>query len=200
MIAKVDVPRCTAAEWDEFRKMVAHGMLFEVLEWSVQGKPTLRPENKHTAAFESVVMAPDLSMTQVLWKRAWQERCEAVSAFGHLAWQRTSDVVMRYLLEKGCPVDHVSRSDLCLFHDLEMVGLGMSRGVSLLEPDGWASAFVRGGSRPLIRLYLEERDRNPELRHDAVRALCKCIVESRLRATALLLWAGSTFGPRLLPK
>lgn len=44
-----------------------------------------------------------------------------MSAFGHLAWQRTSDVVMRYLLEKGCPVDHVSSADLCLFHDLEMV-------------------------------------------------------------------------------
>jgi len=86
-------------------------------------------------------------------------------------------------------VDHVSDSDLCLFHDLEMVRLGMSRGVSLLEPDGWASAFVRVRSRPLIRLYLEERERDgiPELRKDAVRALCKRIAEFRLRATALLL-------------
>lgn len=190
MIATADIQRCTPVEWDEFRRMVAHGMLFEVVEWIDQGKPALRPEKKHSSAFESAVMSPNLSMTQVLWERAWQERREAVSAFGHLAWQRTSDVVMRYLLEKGCPVDHVSGSDLCLFHDLEMVRLGMSRGVSLLEPDGWASAFVRVGSRPLIRLYLEERDRIPELRRDAVRALCKCIAESRLRATALLLWAG----------
>lgn len=190
MIASADIQRCTAAEWEEFRKMVAHGMLFEVVEWIDRGKPTLRPENKHTSAFESAVMAPNLSMTQVLWERAWQEKREAVSAFGHLAWQRTSDVVMRYLLEKGCPVDHVSGSDLCLFHDLEMVKLGMDRGVSLLEPDGWASAFVRVGSRPLIRLYLEQRDNLPELKKDAIRALCRCIAESRLRATALLVWAG----------
>ncbi len=190
MIATVDTPRCTAEEWEQFRRMVAHGMLFEVLEWIDQGKPTLRPENKHTSAFESAVMAPNLSMTQVLWERAWQERREAASALGSLAWHRTSDVVMRYLLEKECPVDHVSGFELCLFHDLEMVNLGMSRGVSLLEPDGWASAFVRVGSRPLIRLYLEQRDKIPELKKDAIRALCKCIAESRLRATALLVWAG----------
>jgi hypothetical protein len=85
MIASADIQRCTAAEWDEFRRMVAHGMLFEVVEWIDQGKPTLRPEKKHTSAFESAVMAPNLSMTQGLWERAWQERREAVSAFGDLA-------------------------------------------------------------------------------------------------------------------
>jgi hypothetical protein len=190
VIASSDIQRCSAAEWDVFRKMVAHGMLYEVVEWIDQGKPTLRPENKHTSAFEAALLAPNLSMTQVLWERAWQERREAVRALGILAWQRTSDVVMRYLLENGCPVDHVSGSDLCMFHDLEMVKIGMNRGISLLEPDGWATAFVRVGSRPLIRLYLEQKDNLPELRKDAVRALCQCIAESRLRATALLRWAG----------
>lgn len=190
VIASSDIQRCSAAEWDVFRKMVAHGMLYEVVEWIDQGKPTLRPENKHTSAFEAALLAPNLSMTQVLWERAWQERREAVGALGILAWQRTSDVVMRYLLENGCPVDHVSGSDLCMFHDLEMVKIGMNRGISLLEPDGWATAFVRVGSRPLIRLYLEQKDNLPELRKDAVRALCQCIAESRLRATALLRWAG----------
>lgn len=190
MIASADTQRCTVAEWEEFRKLVAHGMLFEVMDWIDHAKPTLRPEKKHTSAFEVAVLAPNLSMTQVLWERAWQEQREVVSAFGLLAWQRTSGVVMRYLLENGCPVDHVSGSDLCLFHDLELVRLGMARGVSLLEPAGWASAFVCVGSRPLIRLYLEERKQMPELRKDATWALCKCIAESRLRATALLLWAG----------
>lgn len=70
MIATVDIQRCMAAEWEEFRRMVAHGMLFDVIEWIDHGKPTLRPENKHTSAFGSAAMAPNLSMTQVLWERA----------------------------------------------------------------------------------------------------------------------------------
>lgn len=61
-------------------------------------------------------MAPNLSMTQVLWERAWQEKDEAVRALSSLAMHRSSDVVMRYLLKNGCPVDHVTGYDLCLFH------------------------------------------------------------------------------------
>jgi len=70
VIASSDIQRCSAAEWDVFRKMVAHVMLYEVVGWIDQGKPTLRPENKHTSAFESALLAPNLSMTQVLWERA----------------------------------------------------------------------------------------------------------------------------------
>lgn len=190
MIALPGIPRCTAEEWEEFRKMVAHGMLFEVVDWIDQGKPTLRPENKHSSTFESAVLAPNLSMTKILWERAWQERKEAVSAMSALAIRRTSAVVMRYLLEQNCPVDHVTGYDLCMFHDMELVRLGIASGVSLLEPDGWASAFTHTGSRPLIRMYLDLRETIPGLKKDAMVALCKCIEESRLRATALLRWAG----------
>ena len=170
--------------------MVSHGMLFEVIDWIDAGKPTLRPEGKTSSAFETAVLAPNLSMTQILWERAWQERREAVSALGTLGIQNGSNVVMRYLLENGCPVDHLSGYDLCLTHDLDLIRVGMRRGVSILEPDGWASVFIRIGSRPLIRFYLEERDRIPGLAKDAVYALCTAIKESRLRAIALLRWAG----------
>lgn len=190
MIALPETQRCTSEEWDEFRKRVAHGMLFEVIDWIDQGKPTLRPEKKHTSAFRNALMAPNLSMTQVLWERSWQEEDEAISAMGSLALHRTSAEVMRYLLKNGCPADHVSGYDLCLFHDFDLVQLGLDRGVSLLQPSGWASAFIRVGSRPLIRLYLEFKDKIPGLKKDAVMALCECIEESRLRATALLMWAG----------
>lgn len=190
MIAIGDHPRCSPEEWDEFRTMVSHGMLFEVLDWIESGKPTLRPKNKKNSAFEKAVLAPNLSLTQVLWEKAWQERSEVVRALSQLSMQRTSAVVMRYVLEQGCPVDHVTGYDLCLFHDPDLVRLGMALGVSILEPDGWASAFRGVGSRPLIRFYLEEQDRIPELKRDAVCALCQCIEESRLRAVALLVWAG----------
>ncbi|MEI6607866.1 MAG: hypothetical protein WCP35_21400 [Verrucomicrobiota bacterium] len=129
-------------------------------------------------------------MTQILWERAWQERREAVSALGTLGIQNGSNVVLRYLLENGCPVDHLTGYDLCLTHDLDLIRVGMRRGVSIREPDGWASVFIRTGSRPLIRFYLEERDRIPGLAKDAVYALCTAIKESRLRAIALLRWAG----------
>ena len=190
MIATTDTRRCSPEEWEEFRCLVSNGMLFEVIEWIDQGKATLRPENKKTSAFAVAVLAPNLSMVRVLWERGWQDRVEVVRALGSVAWERNSLIMMRYLLEQGCPVDQVTGYDLCLFHDLGLVRLGMSRGVSILEPDGWASAFISAGSRPLIRLYLEERDRIPGLQRDAVLALCECIKESRLRAVGLLKWAG----------
>jgi hypothetical protein len=98
--------------------------------------------------------------------------------------------VLRYLLEAGCPTDGITGMDLCLTHDLDLIRLGIQRGIDILEPDGWAAAFVEVGSRPLIRLYLEQRDLIPGLRKDAVYAMCRAIKESRLRAIALLRWAG----------
>jgi len=83
-------------------------MLFEVIDWIEAGKPTLRPEGKTSSAFETAVLAPNLSMTQILWERAWQERREAVYALGTLGIRNVSNVVLRYLLENGCPTDHLS--------------------------------------------------------------------------------------------
>jgi hypothetical protein len=190
VIANPEVVRCSEEEWAEFRRMALHGMLFEIIKWIDDGRPTLRPLKKHTTAFGDAVAAPNLSLTQVLWERAWQDRAEAVSVLGSLACNRNSIVVMRYLLEHGCPVDHVTGFDLCLFHHLDLIRIGMARGVNILEPDGWAAAFVHVGSHPLIRFYIEERERIPGLKRDAVQALCRCIEDSRLRAVGLLKWAG----------
>ena len=74
----------------------------------------------------------------MLWERTWQEHAEAVSVLGFLACNQEIIVVMRYLLEHGCPVDHVTGYDICLSHDLELVRTGMARGVDILAPDGWA--------------------------------------------------------------
>ena len=70
-----------------------------------------------------------------MWERAWQDRAEAVSALGSLAYDRKSVVVMRYLLEHGCPVDHVTGYDSCLVHDLERVRIGgVQEGVAMQLP------------------------------------------------------------------
>lgn len=183
-------PRCTPEEWAEFLGMVRHGMLFEVIEWLDAGKPSLRPLGKTTSAFESAILAPNLSMTQVLWKRAWQEEWEFHRALDALTCGTCSKVVLRYLLEAGCPTDGLTGMELCLTHDLDLIRLGIRRSIDILEPDGWAAAFIHVGSRPLIRLYLKQRDLIPGLRKDAVYAMCRAIKESRLRAIALLKWAG----------
>ncbi|HEY9817127.1 MAG TPA: hypothetical protein V6D20_15205 [Candidatus Obscuribacterales bacterium] len=188
--ADSSIPRCSPEEWADFLHLVRHGMLFEVIKWIDSGKPTLRPENKHVSPLEEAVAAPNLSLTQVLWERAWQDEAEADRAMHALTWRKGSTVILRYLLENGCPTGWLSGYDLCLTHDLDLVRLGMKRGVNILEPDGWASAFRQVGSRPLIRFYLEEKDRIPGLKKDAVVAMCRCIAESRLRALSLLKWAG----------
>lgn len=43
MIGMADNQRCTHSEWEEFRKMVAHGMLFEVVKWIDQRKANSPP-------------------------------------------------------------------------------------------------------------------------------------------------------------
>ncbi len=129
-------------------------------------------------------------MTKILWERAWQDEREVESAISSLFFHQTSLEVMRYVITAGCPLTQITGDDLCQTHDLDLIRAGMQRGVSILEPEGWATTFRRIGSRPLIRFYLEERDRIPGLKEDAVRAMCFCIQDSRLRALALLRWAG----------
>lgn len=135
IVGEKPIPRCNPDEWNEFRSMVGHGMLFEVIEWIDSGKPTLRPEGKTTSAFESALLAPNLSMTQVLWERAWQDDWEVHRALSSLCWENRSKVLLRYLLEAGCPTDGITGYDLCLTHDLDLVRLGMRKGIAINRRD-----------------------------------------------------------------
>jgi len=124
-------PRSSKEQWDEFRHLVRHGMLFEVIAWIETGKPTLRPENKHASPFEDALMAPNLSMTQVLWERAWQEKREVERAVFSLACGKRSYVVLRYLLVQNCPIAWLSGWNRPSWQGASVCLLGGSRGQRL---------------------------------------------------------------------
>lgn len=188
-IASEQTPRCSTEEWEYFRWMCSHGMLFEVIDWIKDGKPTLRPEGKKTSAFGTAVEHGNHSLVKVLWKRASQEFDEAARAVSR-APDCGSVEVFRYVIEAGCPLDWICGYDLFGTHDLPLIRAGLDRGVNLTGPDGFADAFLRYSSRPLIRFYLEDHDKRPGLITEGALALAGAIREGRKRAIALLIWAG----------
>jgi hypothetical protein len=185
-IARQDTPRCTPDDWNFLRCLVSNGMVFEVQDWIRSGHQTLRPLGVRTSLLGMAVDRQNHSMVRVLWESGWQEEEEAAASIAGTY----NGAILRYLLESGCPVEELTAYNLCQSHDVEAMRFGFSRGVKLTGPDGWADVFVSTSSRPLIRFFLEEKDRIPDLKQEGVHALCMAIKQSRLRAAALLVWAG----------
>ena len=69
--------------------------------------------------------------------------------------------------------------------------MALERGLSVREPDGFASALsITGHSKHLIRLYRELRDKYPDLITEGLFALREAVEKRKVRAVALLTWAG----------
>jgi hypothetical protein len=197
MNAPPDTPRCTAEEHEDVLRLVRLGMLFELIEWVESGKPTLCPDFEKPRARQSAICEAldhgNHSMVRFLWDKCWQHEWETDGLVASAVYDRNAAAceIAKYLIRQDLPLDGICAASVFETHDDELILMLLKRGMSVRHPDGFADALsMTGHSKHLLRLYRELNEEYPDLKTEGLLALREAVNDGKLRAAALLTWAG----------
>lgn len=197
MIAPIDAVPCTEDQQAELLRYVRTGRLFELMEWVESGKPTLcpvyeRPRNRSSLIHEAVDHG-NHSMVRFLWERTWQRPWETDSLVASTIFKRNaaSCEIAKFLIRQGIPLGRTSACSVFETHDDELIHLALAKGLSVRSPGGFADALsMTGHSKHLLRLFRELRGAYPDLETEGLLALREAVNDRKIRAVALITWAG----------
>ncbi len=197
MLNSANAAVCSQEQHDELLRHVRLGRLFEIMEWVGAGKPTLcpdfeKPRSKQSAIHEALERN-NHSMVRFLWERCCQRPWELERLVGDAIYDGVEAAceIAKYLLNQGVPLGDVCASAVFETHNDELILKALEQGLCVRSPDGFASALSSTGhSKHLLRLYRELHDKYPDLVIEGLIALREAVEEGKLRAVALLTWAG----------
>ncbi len=197
MIASKDTPFCSREQHVEILRHVRLGRLFELMDWVTSGLPTLIPESERRRNSDSPIREAikygNNSMVRFLWEKCWQRQWEADSLISTALWDGNVAAyeIAKYLLTQGLPLGRASAYSVFKTHDDELIYAALKLGLSVRGPDGFASAISSTGhSKHLLRLFRDLRADYPDLEKEGLLALKEAVEEGKIRAAALLTWAG----------
>jgi hypothetical protein len=197
MLAPSHAVVCSQDQHDELMRHVRLGRLFELMEWVEAGQPTLcpdfeKPKSKQSTIREAIDTG-NHSMVRFLWEQCWQRPWEIDGIVARAIYDGSAPAceIAKYLMRQGLTADDVCASAVFETHDDELILMALENGLCVRAPDGFASALSgTGHSKHLIRLYRELRDRYPDLVTEGLLALREAVEKEKVRAIALLTWAG----------
>jgi len=198
MLNSADTAVCSQEQHDELLQLVRFGQLFELMAWVDAGQPTLcpdfeKPRTRQSAIYEAL-MQGNHSMVRFLWERCWQRSWELDGLIANVMyhWDAVTCKIVKFLMRQGVPLGRVCASTVFQTHDDELILMMLERGLSVRAPDGFASALnCTAHSKHLLRLYRELRDKYPDLVTEGLLALRQAVEDEKVRAVALLTWAGA---------
>lgn len=197
MIAPPETLVCSPDQHGELLRHVRIGRLFELMDWVNQGLPVLIPESERPRTTDSLIReaikCQNHSMVRFLWEKCWQREWEMKSLVATTIWEgnAASYEIAKYLLSQGITLGNASAYSIFKSHDDELIHAALKLGLSVRGPDGFADALsATGHSKHLLRLFRELREDYPDLEKEGLIALKEAVEEGKLRAAALLTWAG----------
>jgi hypothetical protein len=197
MIAPPETTTCDQTQHHKLLQHVRFGRLFELMEWVDQGLPVLVPELERPRNTDSpireAIKCDNHSMVRFLWEKCWQREWEVQSLVATALWEGNAVgyEIAKYLLSQGLPLGSASAYDIFKSHDDELILTSLKMGLSVRGPDGFADALsATGHSKHLLRLFRELRSTYPDLEKEGLLALKQAVEDGKLRAAALLTWAG----------
>lgn len=186
---------CSKKQHDHLLDLVRLGKLFEIIKWVDDGKPSLVPANgkiRRSLICEAIRYGFH-SMVVYLWEKTYQQPYE-ISELLPLSVglrDRVSTEIAKYLLKQGLPIGDATPSDVFLTHNDTVVRLALAQGMSVCSPDGFSAALEETGcSKPLAKYYRMYKDEYPDLETEAYLALREFTSTRKVRACAILVWAG----------
>lgn len=167
------------------------------MDWVAADLPVLIPESDRPRNTDSPIREAmkcgNHSMVRFLWEKCWQRQWEVDSLVSSTLWNgnAASNEIAKYLLNQGLPLGRASAYSIFKTHDDELIHVALKLGLSVRGPDGFASALsATGHSKHLLRLFRELRGDYPDLEKEGLIALKEAVEEGKIRAAALLTWAG----------
>ena len=197
MIASPEIPTCSPEQHAVILQHVRLGRLFELMDWVAEGLPTLIPDAERPRTKDSpireAIKCGNHSMVRFLWEKCWQRQWEADSLVSAALWDGDAAAysIAKHLLSQGLPLGNTSAYSVFKTHDDELIHTALKLGLSVRGPDGFADALsATGHSKHLLRLFRELRGDYPDLEKEGQLALREAVDNGKIRAAALLTWAG----------
>lgn len=187
MPARRDKPEDRDVAYEHLLGLCRRGMLYEVEEWLNAGHSAARPEEARHCPLRIATEKGFHSLVKVLLRHD----CSADQKLGALEEAaRTGNLeVAKLLVEAGAPVERLPFWFLDEVVSRPLLEYLLDHGLDLTRRDGLANMLVCRRIKPLLGLFLQNRERFPAWEEQAAKALCEFISKRDLKWVALMVWA-----------
>jgi hypothetical protein len=168
-------------------RLVRAGKLFDVQKWIAEGKQTVPSKPYSSSPLRVAVETGFHSMIEILL-RIETDRDEKNHLLRRAVWNNKLELI-KLLVEHGADPLVVGFEDVCRTGNPELMRFFLDRGIDAVTGQPFARALCRP-RRPQIGIYMNYRDKIPELKHQVNLALRHHAREGSMYWVSLLLWAG----------
>jgi hypothetical protein len=176
---------------DDIKELIAlvrAGKLFTVQKWIAEGKRTMPPRPYRNSPIDIAVEIGFHSMVEVLLEAGVDQEAKD-GLLGEAVWRGNFDLI-KLFVEHGANIHAVTFEEVCDTVNPEIIRYFLDCGIDAVTGQPFAHALEEP-KRPFLGIYLDYKDKIPELKNQLNQALRFHSGEGRLRWVCLLLWAGA---------
>lgn len=170
-------------------KLCEEGMLYEAEAWLEVGHSAKQPESCRHCPLLVATKGGFHSLVLMLLRYDCSPG-QKQRAFKWAASEGNFEI-SKLLVEAGANAGDLSPGYFPSVYHRDLIQYLIDHGLDLTKEDALASLFVDYRAKPLLGLYLQNKDRFPAWEDQAALALCEFIHKEDLKWISLMIWAGA---------
>ena len=170
-------------------ELCGEGMLYEAEAWLEAGHSAEQPEScRHCP----LLLATKLGFHSLV-RMLLRYDCSPGQKQRALQWAASEAdfAIAKLLVEAGANAGDLSPDYFPSVYHRDLIQYLVDHGLDLSKEDALASLFVEGRAKPLLGLYLQNKNRFPAWEDQASLALCEFVRKEDLKWISLMIWAGA---------
>lgn len=170
-------------------QLCEEGMLYEAEAWLEAGHSAKQPESCRHCPLLAATKAGFHSLVRMLLRYDCSPE-QKQRAFKWAASEGNFEI-SRLLVEAGANAGDLSPGYFPSVYQRDFIQYLIDHGLDLTREDALANLFVERRAKPLLGLYLQNKDRFPAWEDQAALALCEFVEKEDLKWISLMIWAGA---------
>lgn len=176
----------------DFRHLVQlceEGMLYEAEAWLEAGHSAMKPESCRICPLLVATKLGFHSLVRMLLRYD----CSPGQKEKAFRWAASEgDIeISKLFIEAGANAGDLDPDDFPSFLSRDFLQFLIDHGLDLSKDRTLARLFVERRAKPLLGLYLQNKDRFPDWEDQAAVALCEFIRNRDIKWISLMIWAGA---------